>query len=60
MSKPKTKVTPHVFTDDPDLADPRMGVQVCGACGLVGKPDDARHTLPAAVPDAQSRAAGDN
>jgi hypothetical protein len=57
---PTKRPAPHPFVDAPDLADPRMGVQVCARCQLPGKPGDARHDMPAAEPDAQSRAAGDN
>lgn len=59
MSKPKTQVTQHPFLADPDLADPRMGVQVCTRCRLVGRAGDSHHDMPAAVPDGQSRAAGE-
>lgn len=62
MSRPKTKVTPHLFAADPHTpADPVSGDEVCRTCHLVGRPGDAHHTLPdVSEPDAQTRAAGDN
>jgi hypothetical protein len=60
VSKAKTQVTPHPFQADPETpADPISGNQVC-RCGLVGRAGDAHHAMPAAVPDGQSRAAGDS
>lgn len=59
MSKAKTKVAPHVFTPDADLADPRLSVQVCRTCQLVGKPGDSHHTMPEPVPDVAGLAAGE-
>ncbi|WP_106330946.1 hypothetical protein [Actinoplanes italicus] len=55
----KTKVTPHPFVDNPDLSDPRMNIHVCRNCGLVGQPGDTHHTMPDAVPDVMSAAAGE-
>jgi hypothetical protein len=56
---PKPKVPPHLFQADPDVpADPIRGLHAC-RCGLVGKPGDAHHTLPAPVEDVQQRAAGE-
>jgi hypothetical protein len=60
VSKPKTAVPPHPFQADPETpGDPISGEQVC-RCGLVGRPGDGHHTMPDPMPDAQSRAAGDN
>jgi hypothetical protein len=61
VTKAKTAVTPHPFRADPETpGDPISGDQVCISCHCLGKPNDARHAMPAAVPDGQSRAAGDN
>ena len=65
MSKPESTVAPHVFLLDPDVpADPLdqrvPPARACRSCGLLGRPGDAHHTMPAAVPDAQSRAAGED
>lgn len=51
--------SPHPFSEDPDTpGDPISGKRVC-RCGLVGRPGDAHHNLPAGPPeDARSRAAG--
>ena len=51
---------PHPFQPNPDLADPRMGVQVCARCNLPGRAGDSHHDMPEPEPDAQTRAAGDN
>lgn len=59
MSKPKTKVPPHVFAANLEIPPDRDGRQVC-RCGLIGEPGDSHHTMPEPAPDAQSRAAGDN
>jgi hypothetical protein len=65
MNKPKSSVAPHVFLLDPDVpADPLdqrvPPARACRECRLLGRPGDAHHAMPAAEPDAQSRAAGDN
>ena len=57
------KVTrpPHPFSADPDTpGDPVSGQGVCSRCHLVGKPGDAHHDMPEPVPDAASRAAGND
>lgn len=58
--KPEPTLPQHVFVADPDLPPDQNGRRVC-RCGLVGRPGDAHHNLPAAPPeDARSRAAGDD
>jgi hypothetical protein len=60
VSKSKPAAT-HLFRADPTTpGDPVTGKQVCAHCHLLGQAGDAHHTLPAAEPDAQTRAAGDN
>lgn len=60
MSRAKTKVVPHVFVTDPSVPPDQKGRGACVRCHLVGEAGYAHHDMPAAVPDAQSRAAGDN
>lgn len=62
MSRPKTKVTPHLFVVDRDVPpDPldTTGARACRTCHLIGRPGDAHHKLPDPVPDAHSAAAGE-
>jgi len=61
VSKPKPRSAAHVFQLDRDTpGDPISGEQVCAHCHCLGRPGDARHTMPDPGPDAQSRAAGDS
>lgn len=59
MSKPKTSVRPHLFVVDPSVPADMDGRGACAVCHLMGKPGDARHTLPPPVADVRQRAAGD-
>jgi hypothetical protein len=59
VSKPKTKVPPHVFTADPAVPPDQQGRHACSRCHLIGEAGDSHHTMPAAVADGQSRAAGE-
>lgn len=46
---------PHPFAEDPDTpGDPVSGKRVC-RCGLVGRPGDAHHNLPAVPAQAEAR-----
>lgn len=61
MSKPKTRVPPHLFVPPPPDEVDLNGRGACGFCHLVGSPGDAHHTLPdaPAEADAGQRAAGE-
>jgi hypothetical protein len=59
MSTPKTGVTPHPFVRDLDLPPDHNGRGACATCHLIGRPDDAHHTMPDGGDDAQRRAAGE-
>jgi hypothetical protein len=58
VSRAKSKVTPHVRVDDPDVpADPLHPERVLCRCGLpAGHPS---HTMPDPVSDVASAAAGE-
>lgn len=57
-AKPRRPV--HPFVPDPDLPHPDLnGRRVCASCHLLGRSDDARHTLPDAPRDVWQRAAGE-
>jgi hypothetical protein len=59
VTRPKPRLScGGLFTPDPDLPPAQNGQQVC-RCGLVGKAGDTHHTLPPAVDDMRSRAAGE-
>jgi hypothetical protein len=54
----KSRVRPHTFRRDPSVPPDQDGRVTC-MCGLIDIPDDRRHTLPPAVEDGRSRAAGE-
>lgn len=60
MSKPKTRVPPHLFVPPPPGEVDLNGRGACGFCHLVGAPGDTHHTLPEApTEDVQRLAAGE-
>ena len=38
--------SPHPFTPDPDIGAAHDGRLTCLTCRMLGKRDDARHTMP--------------
>jgi hypothetical protein len=59
VSKPKTKVKPHVRVLDQDVpADPLHPDRLLCRCGLPA--DHPSHTMPDPVADVRSVAAGDS
>lgn len=46
MTARKSALPPHLFQPDPDVPADHQGRHAC-RCGLVGRPGDAHHTLPA-------------
>lgn len=59
MSRPKTRVKPHLFQPGPADELDTNGRGACQACHLLGEPGDAHHTVPDVEPDARSAAAGE-
>ena len=46
MTTGRSTVAPHPFTPDPDIGPAHDGRLTCLTCRMLGKRDDARHTMP--------------
>lgn len=59
MSPRKTVVPPHPPAVDPTVPADQNGHDFCRRCSLAIVDGDPRHTMPAPVDDARTRAAGE-
>ena len=46
MTTGRSTVAPHPFTPDPDIGPAHDGRLTCLTCRMLGRRDDARHTMP--------------
>ena len=52
----KNRPGPHLFAADTDVPADHLGRRACSQCHVMGRPGDARHTMPDVPEQAEARA----